>query len=96
MFPLEYKGLKLLKGYRPDIVVNNQVVVECKMVSALTPVHDAQLLTYLKLGGWSLGLLINFNVALLKSGIHRRIYDHEKRSETQDQIVKSPHRGNGN
>jgi len=48
-------------------------VVECKSVEALAPIHDAQLLTYLRIGGYKLGLLINFNVVVLKDGIHRRI-----------------------
>jgi len=71
--PLEYKGIKLDCGYRMDILVANRVVVEVKTVDALAPIHDAQLLTYLRLGGWNVGLLINFNVVLLKNGIHRRI-----------------------
>ena len=69
--PLEYKGLKLDCGYRVDILVQNLVVVELKAIHALAPVHEAQLLTYLKLGGWKIGLLINFNVPVLKDGIKR-------------------------
>ena len=69
--PVEYKGVRLDCGYRIDILVAGLVVVEIKTVEALAPVHDAQLLTYLKLGGWKVGLLINFNVAVLKHGIHR-------------------------
>jgi GxxExxY protein len=57
--PLEYKGIRLECGYRPDILVAGVVVVEVKSVQALAPIHDAQLLTYLRLGGWRLGLLIN-------------------------------------
>src|SRR5215813_13106408 len=71
--PLEYKGIHLDCGYRIDILVAGLVVVEVKSVEALAPIHDAQLLTYLRLGGWPLGLLINFNVVLLKQGIHRRV-----------------------
>ena len=71
--PLHYKGVHLECGYRIDIVVGDQIVVECKAVEALAPIHDAQLLTYLRIGGYKLGLLINFNVVLLKDGIHRRI-----------------------
>jgi GxxExxY protein len=71
--PVEYKGTKLDCGYRIDLLVGGSVVVEIKSVSNLEPIHDAQLLTYLKLGGWKLGLLINFNVPLLKDGIRRRI-----------------------
>ena len=75
--PLEYKGVHLECGYRLDLLVAGCVVVEIKSVEALAPVHDAQLLTYLRLGGWRVGLLINFNVAALKSGIHRRILGYE-------------------
>jgi len=75
--PLEYKGVHLECGYRLDLLVARCVVVEVKSVETLAPVHDAQLLTYLRLGGWRVGLLINFNVAALKSGIHRKILGYE-------------------
>jgi GxxExxY protein len=75
--PLEYKGIRLDRGYRVDILVGNIVPVEVKAIEALAPVHDAQLLTYLRLGGWRVGLLINFNVAVLKDGIHRRIVGYD-------------------
>lgn len=71
VLPIEYKGLKLDCGYRIDLLVEGQVVVELKAVHDLEAVHEAQLLTYLKLGGWKLGLLINFNVPLLKQGVRR-------------------------
>jgi GxxExxY protein len=71
--PLEYKGIRLEAGYRVDILVGGVVAVEVKSVQALAPIHDAQLLTYLRLGGWRVGLLINFNVVVLKDGIHRKI-----------------------
>jgi GxxExxY protein len=71
--PLEYKGIRLECGYRVDILVGGLVPVEVKSVQALAPIHDAQLLTYLRLGGWRVGLLINFNVVVLKDGIHRKI-----------------------
>ncbi len=71
--PVEYKGVHLDCGYRLDLLVGGLVVVEIKAVEALAPVHDAQLLTYLKLGGWKLGLLINFNVPVLKQGIKRLV-----------------------
>jgi len=71
--PVVYKGLRLDCGYRVDLVVADAVVVELKTVDRLAPVHDAQLLTYLRLGGWKVGLLINFNVELLRNGIHRRV-----------------------
>lgn len=75
--PLEYKGIRLDCGYRLDLLVADCVVVEIKSVEALAPVHDAQLLTYLRIGGWRVGLLINFNVAVLKNGIHRKILGYE-------------------
>src|SRR5215213_9693746 len=58
--PLEYKGIRLNCGYRVDFLVNGAVVVEIKSVEAIAPVHEAQLLTYMRLGGWKTGLLINF------------------------------------
>jgi len=71
--PLQYKGVKLDCGYRVDVLVENLVIVELKAIQALAPVHEAQLLTYLRLGGWKGGLLINFNVPVLKDGIRRRL-----------------------
>ena len=71
--PVEYKGLKLECSYRLDLLVENAVVVEIKAVSDIEPIHEAQLLTYLRIGGWRIGLLINFNVPVLKDGIRRRI-----------------------
>jgi GxxExxY protein len=68
-----YKGLELDGGYRLDFVYDNRVVVELKTVESVLPVHEAQLLTYLKLTGLRVGLLINFNVPVLKSGIYRRV-----------------------
>jgi GxxExxY protein len=70
--PVTYKGLKLDCSYRLDFLVDD-VVVEIKSVAAIDPIHEAQLLTYMKLGNWKLGLLINFNVALLTRGIRRLI-----------------------
>jgi len=71
--PIEYKGLKLDCGYRLDFVVEGMVVVEIKAVDVLLPVHEVQLLSYLKLGGWKMGLLINFHVPLLKNGLKRLV-----------------------
>jgi len=71
--PVEYKGIRLECGYRLDFLVSKSVVVEVKAVEALAPVHEAQLLTYMRLGGWRVGLLVNFNVAVLKQGIRRRV-----------------------
>ena len=70
--PVIYKGLKLDCGYRIDILVEKTVVVEIKAVEELLPVHEAQLLTYLRLGGWQAGLLVNFNVPVLTDGGIRR------------------------
>jgi GxxExxY protein len=69
--PVEYKGARLDCGYRLDLLVAGTAVVELKAVDALVPIHEAQVLTYLKIGGWSVGLLINFNVPVLKQGIRR-------------------------
>ena len=68
-----YKSIKLDCGYRADLVVEDSVLVEIKAIDSLLPLHDAQLLSYLKLGGWKVGLLINFNVELLKHGLRRRV-----------------------
>ena len=71
--PVSYKGLKLDCGYKIDVVVNNEVIVELKSVERVLPVHEAQLLTHLKLSGKKVGLLINFNSSLLTQGIIRRV-----------------------
>jgi GxxExxY protein len=71
--PVLYKGLKLDCGYRLDLLVEDTVVVELKALEQILPVHEAQLLTYLRLAQKSVGLLINFNVPLLKDGIRRRV-----------------------
>ncbi len=69
--PIIYKEIKLDHGYRLDILVENKIVVELKSVDSLLDVHTAQILTYMRLGEYSTGLLINFNVSLLKNGIKR-------------------------
>jgi GxxExxY protein len=69
--PLIFEGVKLDCGYRIDILVENKVVIEIKSVDVLNDIHLAQTLTYLKLGNFKLGLLINFNVLSLRSGIKR-------------------------
>jgi GxxExxY protein len=63
----------LESGYRIDLLIREMVVVEIKAVDSILPIHEAQLLTYLRLGGWKAGLLINFNVPVLKQGIRRRL-----------------------
>ena len=72
--PVEYKQIKLDCGYRIDLLVDNRIVVELKSVDQLLPIHEAQILTYLKLSGVSVGLLINFNVTVLKKGVRRFIF----------------------
>lgn len=69
--PIEYKGVKLDCGYRLDFLVAGTVVLEVKAIDLLLPIHQAQLLTYLRLGRWKVGLLINFHVPLLREGIKR-------------------------
>ena len=69
--PVIYKEVKLNCGYKLDIVVENLIIVELKTVDKLKPIHEAQLLTYLKLTDKNLGLLLNFNVTVLKEGIIR-------------------------
>lgn len=71
--PIVYKDVKLDHGYRIDILVENKIVLELKTVESLTDVHNAQILTYLKLGNYPLGLLINFHTTLLKNGLKRHI-----------------------
>lgn len=84
--PLIYKGVRLDCGYRMDIVFGNQLVVELKSVETILPVHEAQLLTYLKLSGVRLGLLLNFDVELLKNGIRRRALSHHFAIKENDKI----------
>jgi len=71
--PVVYKNIKLDCGYRIDLLVENSVVVELKVVDEFCPVHEAQILTYMKLSNMRFGLLINFNVTALKNGIRRFI-----------------------
>ena len=72
--PITYKGKKLEVGYRIDILVNNEVVVELKTVDAILPIHEAQTLTYMRLGGWKVGLILNFYVPLMKNGVKRLVH----------------------
>ena len=71
--PVHYKGVTLSCGYRMDVVVDEKVVLELKAVDRLLPIHEAQLLTYLRLSGIGIGLLMNFNVVVLKEGLVRRV-----------------------
>jgi GxxExxY protein len=69
--PIIYKSVRLEHGYRLDMLVERQVIVELKVVEQFTPVHEAQILSYLKLSGMPIGLLLNFNVKMMKQGIRR-------------------------
>jgi len=80
--PVAYKGVKLDCGYRLDFLVEKAVVLELKTVDTLQPIHEAQVLTYLKLGGWTVGLLVNFNVPVLKNGIKRVVLNYKDFSAT--------------
>jgi len=71
--PIAYKGKKLDKGFKVDILVEEEIILELKSVEIVLPIHEEQLLAYLKLADKRLGLLINFNVILLKDGIRRKI-----------------------
>lgn len=78
--PVEYKGIKLNCGYRLDLLVENRIVVEIKAVEKINPIHEAQLLTYLRLGEWEAGLLINFNILRLKDGIRRKVLNYNEKN----------------
>ena len=69
--PLIYRGTRLDCGYRLDVIVQNELVLEVKAVERLLPIHDAQILSYLRLGGYKTGLLLNFHTTVLKDGIRR-------------------------
>jgi len=73
--PVTYKSVKVDCGYRIDLLIEKKVIVELKAVEKLMPIHEAQLLSYLKLSGCKIGLLINFNTKLLKNGIRRLVLD---------------------
>ena len=76
--PVKYRGVNLDCGYRIDLLVERIIIIELKAVEKIDPIHKAQLLSYLKLSGCKLGLLINFNVRMLKSGIHRIVLNLEE------------------
>jgi GxxExxY protein len=76
--PLIYEEVKLESGYRIDLMVNSSVIVEVKAVETLLPVHWAQVITYLRLSRLELGMLVNFNVKLLKDGMHRVVLSRDK------------------
>ncbi|HJQ13947.1 MAG TPA: GxxExxY protein [Anaerolineales bacterium] len=74
VLPVTYKNKKLDIGYRIDLLVNDEVIVELKTVDSILPIHEAQTLTYMRLGGWQVGLILNFNVTILKNGIKRLVH----------------------
>ena len=76
--PIKYRGVQLDCGYRIDLLVEDKVVVELRAVQRLEPIHEAQLLSYLKLSGCKVGLLINFNVKVLKDGIRRLVHKYQE------------------
>ena len=80
--PVVYKEVKLECGYRLDLVVEKRVILELKSIEAFSPVHEAVMLTYLRLSGFRIGLLINFNVSILKDGIRRFVFEprHEEKN----------------
>jgi GxxExxY protein len=71
--PVIYKGTKLDCGYRIDLLVNEEVIVELKSIDSISPIHEAQALTYMRLGNWKVGLILNFNVPILVKGIKRLV-----------------------
>jgi GxxExxY protein len=75
--PVVYKGLKLDCGFRMDVVVEDSIILELKTVEHLLPIHSAQLLTYLKLSGKQVGLLMNFNEPVLRRGLKRLVVDYQ-------------------
>ena len=79
--PVNYRGVRIDCGYRIDLLVGNEVVVELKAVEGVMPIHEAQMLTYLRLSGLHVGLLLNFNVLLMKDGIRRVVHEARRRNE---------------
>lgn len=71
--PINYKGLQLDCSYRIDLLVNDELVIELKAMDAILPIHEAQVITYMRLGGWKVGLLLNFGLPMLKQGIKRLV-----------------------
>jgi len=84
--PLIYKNRRVDRSLRLDLLVEDQIILEIKSTEAILPVHEAQLLTYLRLTGKQIGLLINFNVPLLKNGIRRLILDKAAVAPSQDKL----------
>jgi GxxExxY protein len=79
--PVIYRGNKLDCGYRADLVVANRVIVEIKAIASIAPVHEAVMMTYLRLSSCRIGLLINFHSAVLKDGVHRFVWNYNSTAE---------------
>jgi len=79
--PVIYRGNKLDCGYRADLIVSGRVIVEIKAIASIAPVHEAVMLTYLRLSGCRIGLLINFHSAFLKDGVHRFVWNYNRSEE---------------
>jgi GxxExxY protein len=92
--PLVYKDLKLECGYRLDFLVSGRIVVEIKSIEAIAPIHESVMLTYLRLSGSPLGLLINFNVPILKDGIRRYVWQYEEKDNAETQSSAETRRDN--
>jgi GxxExxY protein len=90
--PLVYKDLKLECGYRLDFLVGGRVVVEIKSIDAIAPIHDSVMLTYLRLSETPIGLLINFNVPMLKDGIRRYVWRYEEKDNAEAQRLAETRR----
>jgi GxxExxY protein len=91
--PLVYKDLKLECGYRLDFLVGTRIVVEIKSIEAIAPIHESVMLTYLRLSGMSLGLLINFNVPMLKDGIRRYVWHYQEKDNAETLSSAEDRRG---
>ena len=76
--PVVYRGIKLDCGYRADIIVSSRIIVEIKAIASIAPIHEAVMLTYLRLSGCPIGLLLNFHSALLKDGVHRFVWNYNR------------------
>src|SRR5918994_7622713 len=87
--PLVYKGMRLDCGYRLDLVVNGKVIVDVKSVEELAPIHDAQLITYLRLANCQVGLLLNFNVPVMRQGIRRKVNKADTTNAVRAMVAKA-------
>jgi len=87
--PIIYKGTKIDCGYRLDMIVEDSVIIELKSVEQILPIHKSQLLSYLRLSGLTLGLLINFNVEVLKQGLHRVVNNFKTSASSATSALKN-------